>query len=96
MGRKKLTAKQVLEAVPLDLTLYSPAFVKAWKRWIENRLALGRPVTIGAFQIHMAKCAVMGERRAIQAIENSIENSYQSIFESNHEKKRNSKPEPSL
>jgi hypothetical protein len=68
--KQRLTLKSVLDAVRPDLTLQSPSFVDAWTRWVENRLQLPKP-TLGAFQIHMAKCATMGERRAIAAITRS-------------------------
>jgi hypothetical protein len=93
--KKKLNVESVLKDVPADLTLRSPSFAAAWKRWVENRLQLPKP-TLGAFQIHMSKCAVLGERRAIAAINESIASSWSSIYEAKLTAKKYAKPEPSL
>jgi hypothetical protein len=84
----KLSAELVFESVPPDLTLQSPLFLKAWRRWIENRLQLPKP-TLGAFEAHMTICKRLGESRAIAAINHSIASSYLSIYEP----RRNQKPD---
>ncbi len=93
--KQRLTLESVLDAVRPDLTLQSPSFVDAWTRWVENRLCLPKP-TLGAFQMHMAKCAVLGERRAIDAIDHSIGASYLSIFEPKLQPTQNKRSESCL
>ncbi len=76
----KLSVDLVLASVPPDLTLQSPAFLKAWKAWIENRLQLRNP-TLGSFEEHMTICKRLGEDRAVSAIRHSIASCYLSIYE---------------
>jgi hypothetical protein len=93
--KKKLTVEFVLEAVPFDLTLLSPLFRAAWRRWVRNRLALPKPVTIGSFELQMAKCAAMGERQAMGAIDEAIEHSWQTLYPPRNQaqkKLRNERP----
>jgi hypothetical protein len=78
--KQRLTLEFVLDAVRPDLTLQSPSFVDAWKRWVEYRLQVRNP-SVPGFQLNMAKFAVMGQARAIAAIDNSIGNGYQGLFE---------------
>ena len=85
--RIKLSVQSVIDAVPPDLTLQSPSFLKAWRCWVENRLQLPKP-TLGAFEAHMTICKRLGESRAITAINHSVANSWLSIFEP-----RSAKPE---
>jgi len=78
--KRKLSVDLVLGTVPPDLTLQSPAFLKTWRQWIENRLELGKS-TLRSFELHMATCGRLGESRAIAAINHSIASSYLSIYE---------------
>lgn len=79
--KTKLTVESVIEAVPPDLTLQSPSFLRAWQRWVRNRLELPKPVTLGAFEEHMRKCARWGESAAIAAIRAAIDGSWQTLYE---------------
>jgi hypothetical protein len=88
--KRRLSVNIVLECVPPELTLRSQTFLKAWRQWIENRLAISK-CTLRSFELHMKKCGQLGEERAIAAIDHSIASSYLSIYEPRQNRKTNNR-----
>jgi hypothetical protein len=71
----------------IPISLRQPDFLIAWNEWLEDRKERRKPVTFKAAKIQLPKLALMGEKRAIAAIENSIEKGYQGIFEATQQGK---------
>jgi len=64
-----------------ELPFQSKPFADMWADWMTHRKEIRKPLTATAAKYQLRKLEVMGEKRAIAAIEHSITNSYQGIFE---------------
>jgi len=87
-----LSAKEVLEKIPIDLAMQDKEFILAWADWVEYRLECGRlyrwVTTIRCFSRLMKFCQQIGPKRAADAIDRSIMLGYRGIFENDHAAKK--------
>jgi len=67
------------------LPFLSEEFTKAWADWEQHKKEKRDKLTPTAVKKQFKKLAVMGETRAIAAIEHSIANGYQGIYEPNQQ-----------
>ena len=59
----------------------TPAFRDAWQTWIDHRREIRKPLTPTAAKQCLAKCAEIGESRALAAIRHSAGNGWTGLFE---------------
>lgn len=69
--------KSDIHEMPFD----SESFRDAWSDWVQHRKEKRKPITPLSAKKALAELAIMGETRAIAAINHSISNGYQGIFE---------------
>ena len=72
--------------------LRSPVFNDAWDQWKKHRREIRKPITPTSERQQLAQLQVMGEKRAVAAINHSIANGWQGIFEPDQKNGTNQKP----
>lgn len=66
---------------PIPQPLDTDAFRTAWERWVQHRKETRHPLKPTTIESQLKALAVMGEAKAIAAIEQSILNGWQGLFE---------------
>ena len=65
----------------LALPFVSPEFSEQWKRWIQYRKEIKKPITPTMAESQLKNLATMGEKRAIAMIETTISKGWQGLRE---------------
>lgn len=65
----------------LPESIRTDAMAEAWQLWLCHRAEIKKPITPRSAAMSLKTLAVMGEKRAIAAIQHSIVQGYQGIFE---------------
>lgn len=87
--------KKKTSALDFPLPFESEEFKNAWMKFHQHRIEIGKPYMPTGHQEALKKCEVMGEKAAIEAIQNSLSGSYQGIFPPNTGKSINNQNDKS-
>jgi uncharacterized protein YdaU (DUF1376 family) len=69
------------EEESLPLPFVSPEFSESWRKWMQYRKEIKKPITPTMAESQLKNLATMGEKRAIAMIENTIGKGWQGLRE---------------
>lgn len=87
-AKKKPKKKDGPEPIPIPVCLNESEFLSVWEDWEAHRDQIGHPLTTGARNIHLKRCAKWGIKASVASIEKSIGAGWRDLFEPKHSRQR--------